>query len=481
MSLLMKTFKFAEDLIFECYILIINTNNNVIEFWFKGGDVAKFLEYSSPRQAISKYIPIQWKKNWNDLMASSIGYSTGNVIQKPSNWHPSTLFISEPGLYALVSRSKKLEALKFQRWLYEEVLSSLRCMNKFNTDQIESQSILEQISMCERERKELLEKNNKLQTELLTTRLKYQNEFLRLKYDDARLSLLDHRGTTKLSEVNRQLNAYVQEINRLKDMCNLLRTYASNAAIDMARNGLLAKHNIEENDMLRDCLKNLVDRVVPKSDPLKEHYNVCYMYINKGITYYKIIRGQLMTIKKYEGQMPGFGCIKRARTHDDWLSTATEISRIKSPNPVSFWTSVLQQFPEVFYGVKFVNGFAKTNFYYLTEEEIRMRYQKDFKALNSIRQEKGKLQMTHLSEFENFVFIDEDDAVSRCFTAENNRREKTVFMLESIRDKIQNEILPQINAVRDATIYTDSNINNYIKNKIVAGIKPTLIITRFNN
>lgn len=49
----------------------------------------------------------------------------------PSNWQSHTIFISEPGLYALITRSKKPEAIQFTRWVYEEVLPSLRLTGKY--------------------------------------------------------------------------------------------------------------------------------------------------------------------------------------------------------------------------------------------------------------------------------------------------------------------------------------------------------------
>lgn len=47
-------------------------------------------------------------------------------IETPSNWQPQTMFINEAGLYQLMLRSKKREAVVFRRWVTRKVLPSLR-------------------------------------------------------------------------------------------------------------------------------------------------------------------------------------------------------------------------------------------------------------------------------------------------------------------------------------------------------------------
>ena len=47
----------------------------------------------------------------------------------------NTIYISEPGLYSLIMKSKLPEAEKFQDWVYEDVLPGLRKMGTYTLEQ----------------------------------------------------------------------------------------------------------------------------------------------------------------------------------------------------------------------------------------------------------------------------------------------------------------------------------------------------------
>lgn len=477
MTLVKKTFKLSENLVFECYILLL-TINNVFQFWFMGTAVTKFLEYANPHQAIIKNVIPEWRKTWLELKVFIRESSITNAINTPPppNWQPHTVFISEPGVYALISRSKKTEAKNFQRWLFEEVLPSLRHTGRYDMDQLidpsmsTSSSASQQVCVWEKERAELLEKNNKIQLDLLTTQLESSKQ----------LALVEERMTSKITRLQEQALEYVFEINKLKNLCMDWRNHANNMVIERAKNGLLAQYNIVENDTFRNNLNSIVGRVVPKSPPLKEHYNVCYMYTKGGVTHYKSIRAQLLTIQKYERQIVSqSSSAKRPRlSSDDWLTTAVEISRMKVPNPVSFWNNLRQRFPEVFYGVRYANGKAKTDIVYLSEAEVRLSYRKHLEVENVIR---NHVRATNfVSGFGKFAFLDEEDAVRRCFTAEENTREKTISMLEIFRKEIEDEIVPQIDPIRNPNDFTNINIVNYIPKNIM-NVNNCLVEFNINN
>lgn len=165
MSLVRKSFVFGEAS-FDCWVFIIRNSSNVDEFWFKAKDIAVYLQYNNPVKCIANNVDQLWRKTWSELLSLNGGISnapltnTSHTLQNadsshshmetdngddddgddesafwqeavadpttPSRWQPHTIFISEPGLYALVTRSKKPEAVRFTRWIYEEVLPSLR-------------------------------------------------------------------------------------------------------------------------------------------------------------------------------------------------------------------------------------------------------------------------------------------------------------------------------------------------------------------
>lgn len=82
------------DVCFDCWIF--KTRDG--KFWFKGKDIAQFLGYDNPIQSIRTNVAVDWCKNWSDI---EVSYGVAH-----HNWEPKTVFICEPGLYALLSRSK---------------------------------------------------------------------------------------------------------------------------------------------------------------------------------------------------------------------------------------------------------------------------------------------------------------------------------------------------------------------------------------
>jgi len=71
------------------------------------------LEYSNIHKALNVHIPKKYKKYYKDL-------------KKDKLFHPQTIFINESGLYRLIMRSKQENAIKFQDWITDDLLPSLR-------------------------------------------------------------------------------------------------------------------------------------------------------------------------------------------------------------------------------------------------------------------------------------------------------------------------------------------------------------------
>jgi anti-repressor protein len=79
--------------------------------WFVGRDVAANLGYANPRDALAKHVPARHKGE--SRIATPSGEQTMAVI-------------SEPGLYRLIMRSNAEHAERFQEWVTEVVLPSIR-------------------------------------------------------------------------------------------------------------------------------------------------------------------------------------------------------------------------------------------------------------------------------------------------------------------------------------------------------------------
>lgn len=88
--------------------------------WFKAKEIALFLGYGDPGQAIRKRIHADNKISWIDLHAD------GGDFETPSNWQPNTVFIDKFGFHQLLLRSKLPSAEVLQAWLTMEVMPQLK-------------------------------------------------------------------------------------------------------------------------------------------------------------------------------------------------------------------------------------------------------------------------------------------------------------------------------------------------------------------
>lgn len=98
---------FKNDMFGELYILIVDGKE-----YFPATDVAKILGYADPHKAIKQHTK---KDGWvNHPVIDSLGR---NQEKK---------FINEGNLYRLIVKSKLPEAEKFEQWVFDEILPTIR-------------------------------------------------------------------------------------------------------------------------------------------------------------------------------------------------------------------------------------------------------------------------------------------------------------------------------------------------------------------
>lgn len=90
--------------------------------FFCGSDVAKALGYSEPHKAVARHCRDDGMKR------TPIADSLGRVQE--------TVFIPEGDLYRLIVSSKLPTAEKFERWVFDEVLPSIRKHGLYATDEL---------------------------------------------------------------------------------------------------------------------------------------------------------------------------------------------------------------------------------------------------------------------------------------------------------------------------------------------------------
>jgi hypothetical protein len=80
-------------------------------------ELALFLGYADVKMAY-KHVPHEWKITWDKR--------DRRLVDTPPNWQSKTLFVLEPGVYALMARSNKPLAKWCMKFIYEVVVPAFR-------------------------------------------------------------------------------------------------------------------------------------------------------------------------------------------------------------------------------------------------------------------------------------------------------------------------------------------------------------------
>ena len=85
------------------------------ETWFAAVDLCRVLGLTNPTMAL---------ENFDDDEKMTLSITEGHSGKRGGAQFMN--FVSEPGMYRLIFMSRKPEAKKFQRWVFHEVLPSIR-------------------------------------------------------------------------------------------------------------------------------------------------------------------------------------------------------------------------------------------------------------------------------------------------------------------------------------------------------------------
>jgi len=106
--------------------------------WFKGKDVASVLGYVNTKDTIKNHVRDKHKMLFGDLKLKLDGVAN----HVPTKKLDSTVYISEPGLYSLILRSKLKGAENFQDWVTEVVLPSIRKTGEYKINKHEQNKLI---------------------------------------------------------------------------------------------------------------------------------------------------------------------------------------------------------------------------------------------------------------------------------------------------------------------------------------------------
>ena len=107
--------------------------------YFCGKDVCAILEHKSIKQSLFE-LDSDYKKDLKTIMKELVRDHLTNSITAISSIEPSyhvgkAVYINEPGLYALIMKSKTQFAKTFQKFVYEQILPSIRKRGRFQLEQ----------------------------------------------------------------------------------------------------------------------------------------------------------------------------------------------------------------------------------------------------------------------------------------------------------------------------------------------------------
>lgn len=97
---------------------------------FNAGDVAKALGYSDINQAVTHHVDAE----------DVVGVETVDAMGRKQVAN----HVNEPGLYALIFGSHKPEAKRFKRWVFSEVLPSIRTTGEYVDHELKAKLALAQ-------------------------------------------------------------------------------------------------------------------------------------------------------------------------------------------------------------------------------------------------------------------------------------------------------------------------------------------------
>lgn len=123
-------------------IRMLEDNGKVL---FSGTEVARALGYSNPRDAILRHCKSDGvvKRDGVVKTTNQHGVTTEQVVQMS--------FITEGNVYRLIVRSKLPSAERFETWVFDEVLPSLRKTGSYALDQVSIINAVEQEGMLDKE------------------------------------------------------------------------------------------------------------------------------------------------------------------------------------------------------------------------------------------------------------------------------------------------------------------------------------------
>ncbi|AXN77275.1 bro10 [Heliothis virescens ascovirus 3i] len=391
MSIIKKSYKISDNQSLDVHIYVCDSGIHL----FKAKDIAQAMEFVDTDQAIRKNVDDCDKIVWSKIP------SVGRDLAKPPNWHPRTLFINQSGLFSLMLSSRSKEAKVFRHWVTSEVLPSIWKTGRYNWDD-QSSAVAEynkklsdaqvDIMKAQLEVAKLQTSMSKHDAEMTQTVAKYDAELSAVRTELAlrNRDLAAERSSAaqKLVIVQRECDLRVAEIRErfaIKEIENARLMATGNTALNqLGGTALLVRDTAAYGERLRNRLNMVNGRVVPDirtTNPDKFHCLVIY-YMTVGGVLRLIARRIQIAQHMRDVKLKASSNTPRRRqrrmsTSDEYLLNGTLLVKRDCPNPLILWNKIRDANPLLFYGVRYVNGTARTECEFMNEAELRVQYESE--------------------------------------------------------------------------------------------------------
>nr|AMO27569.1 BRO-D [Lymantria dispar multiple nucleopolyhedrovirus] len=440
---------------FECWGVVMPDGSVAVKL----KELALFLGYADVKMSY-KLIPEEWKITWKNLQNELVSKRHHLVAPSttPANWQPETLFVLEPGVYALMARSTKPMAKEKMKFVYETILPTIRKTGKFEMNK--TSNINYEAEMKIKLLEEKMEHQStvaRYDSKLAEANMKLVEKERTIAVYDAKLAEKERAIVEKERAIvemkldhERQLGEFKKREYEMRLAMQHLSAAANMTMTQFAVNALLAKDNIAENEKMRGTLAEVSGRVVPAlaDRPDKEEYLTGYERTTNGKRKIRMCRSQLNEIqqqdkaaKRYrdEASRPATrsGPPPSIPKRYAWLKDSEKFLQLKCPNPVAVWLKVRMEQPHMFYGLRYTNK-LKTEVEVLDERELREKYAKDAAMCERNKQIHSK----RIDEFKALGLLSADDCVARCLTPGLEAKERIHAVAEDILNKLDADLAP---------------------------------------
>lgn len=217
------------------------------------------------------------------------------IVRTPSG-DQEMLTVTESGLYALVFKSRKPESKRFKRWVFEEVLPSIRKTGSYSITPLSpTQALIQALQLWE----QIQEEQQRQAVELAVTKaLAEQTNQLALS-TDTRVNALELELQTLKSILNKPIPACRQTARqRIVEIAQLTAEYLYNkrqfASIQLAIQNVWSRINLKiRNSSLK------MDLAARKSNLKKQYKTAVDDWVNAGKP-----KGQRPSKKNYPDTIP---------------------------------------------------------------------------------------------------------------------------------------------------------------------------------